>query len=110
MTVWQHLNYGTKDTELIEKLLFLGRMESFSGQRPVQLSGGQQQRLSILRALSTKPRLMLMDEPFSALDQQLKAELIPGLRQFFVESKTTCLIVTHHPFELDGIADFRLEL
>ena len=110
MTVQQHLNYGTKDADFVERLLALGRMESFRNQKSLHLSGGQQQRLSILRALSTNPRLMLMDEPFSALDRKLKAELIPELKAFFTEMKTTCLIVSHHPLELEGIASQVLEL
>lgn len=101
MTVEQHLLYGTKDTEYIRRLLSLGRMETFVRHKPKQLSGGQQQRLAILRALATKPRLLLMDEPFSALDNNLKSVLIAGLRQLLAEFEITCLVVTHQPFK-DG--------
>ncbi|TDO24308.1 ATP-binding cassette domain-containing protein [Pedobacter duraquae] len=110
MTVKEHLSFGTKDVELIQRLLILGKMERFIDQRPRELSGGQQQRLSILRALTTRPRLLLMDEPFSALDQALKAELVPDLKLLLIEMKTTCLVSTHYPLELKGFADFYFEL
>jgi molybdate transport system ATP-binding protein len=105
MTVEQHLAFGTKDYGYIQRLLQLGRMERFQKHKPKQLSGGQQQRLAILRALSTKPALLLMDEPFSALDNELKVVLIEDLRQLLQELETTCLIVTHYPFETEGFAD-----
>ncbi|MEI6946390.1 ATP-binding cassette domain-containing protein [Paraflavisolibacter sp. H34] len=105
MTVEQHLHYGTRDNGYVQRLLRLGRMETFAHHRPRQLSGGQQQRLAILRALSTRPGLLLMDEPFSALDRHLKGGLIPELKQLLTEGGTTCLIVTHYPTETEGFAD-----
>ena len=109
MTVEQHLKYGTKDAAYIDRLLTIGKMESFIKHRPRQLSGGQQQRLGILRALATKPKLLLMDEPFSALDTALKTDLIPELKKLLAELGTTCLIVTHHPFETDDFAAHSFE-
>ncbi|RZM27699.1 MAG: ATP-binding cassette domain-containing protein [Pedobacter sp.] len=110
LSVKEHMSFGTKDQNWINRLLEMGRMEGFRDQKPRQLSGGQQQRLAILRALSTKPSLMLMDEPFSALDQSLKLTFLPELKQLFKETEITALIVTHHPFELNAIKDDSLEL
>ncbi|RYD92730.1 MAG: ATP-binding cassette domain-containing protein [Sphingobacteriales bacterium] len=101
MTVLQHLQYATNDAGWIEKLLALGKLETFAGHKPVYLSGGQQQRLAILRALAIKPKLLLMDEPFSALDKQTKGALITELKQLIVEMQLTMFIVSHNLPELD---------
>jgi molybdate transport system ATP-binding protein len=108
MTVQQHLEYGTEDKQWIDRLLALGKLETLGDHKPEYLSGGQQQRLAILRALSVKPKLLLMDEPFSALDPEMRAELITGLRSIWQELGTTVLIVSHNPQELDGVSDQEL--
>ncbi|RFZ92986.1 ATP-binding cassette domain-containing protein [Mucilaginibacter conchicola] len=105
MSVRQHLEYATTDIAWIERLLKLGRLENFATQRPHQLSGGQQQRLAILRALAIKPQLILMDEPFSALDQKTKTTLIAELQIIFKELKVPILIVSHNPQDIAGIYD-----
>ncbi|GGE45188.1 molybdate transport system ATP-binding protein [Pedobacter psychrotolerans] len=110
MTVEAHLAYGTKDQTYINELLELGEMENFRQHLPGQLSGGQQQRLAILRALSTKPVLLLMDESFSALDKELKGKLMTKLQALFLVQGTTVLVVTHHDEVFDqSSAIFRLE-
>ena len=110
MNVKQHLLYGTNDAEYIQQLLSLGRMETYQQHKPKQLSGGQQQRLAILRALSTRPKILLMDEPFSALDNALKANLITDLKQLLTTLKITCLVVTHQPFMNGEFAEYSFEL
>lgn len=110
MTVEKHLLYGTNDGEYIRRLLSTGRMESFVQHKPRQLSGGQQQRLAILRALSTKPKLLLMDEPFSALDTALKTGIITDLKHLLTALNITCLVVTHQPFETRDFAEYSFEL
>jgi molybdate transport system ATP-binding protein len=108
MTVKQHLEYATADGAWINRLLLLGKLDTLQEHKPDYLSGGQQQRLAILRALATKPRLLLMDEPFSALDPKMKTELIAELKAVIAELKITTLIVSHNPQELDGWADGEL--
>ncbi len=110
MTVEQHLLYGTPDKQYVQRLLQIGRMQPFQQHKPRQLSGGQQQRLAILRALSTKPQLLLMDEPFSALDTTLKQHLIPDLKQLLSELNITCFIVTHYPAETGDLTQHTFEL
>jgi molybdate transport system ATP-binding protein len=110
MTVLQHLEYATNDIAWIEKLLSIGKLETFIKHKPQYLSGGQQQRLAILRALAIKPKLLLMDEPFSALDPEMKSLLVNELKIIFDEMGTTVLIVTHNPHELDGLAKHQLSI
>ena len=108
MTVQQHLRYACIDEKWTDGLLKLGKLEAFATQKPEYLSGGQQQRLAILRAMAIKPKLLLMDEPFSALDPDMKSGLIKNLQQVWKELGTTVIIVSHNPHELDGI--FQQEL
>ncbi|MFI5160687.1 MAG: ATP-binding cassette domain-containing protein [Sphingobacteriales bacterium] len=108
MTVQQHLEYATEDQQWIRRLFAIGKLESFAKHKPEYLSGGQQQRLSILRAMAIKPKLLLMDEPFSALDPEMRAALIAGLKILWDELGTTVLIVSHNPVELGGLTDNEL--
>ncbi|MGF7078629.1 ATP-binding cassette domain-containing protein [Mucilaginibacter sp. UYCu711] len=105
MTVLEHLQYATNDTEWINRLLVLGKLDTLTDHKPIHLSGGQQQRLAILRALAIKPKLLLMDEPFSALDPEMKSELIGELKIVFKQIGATVLIVSHNPVELEGLVD-----
>jgi molybdate transport system ATP-binding protein len=110
MTVREHLEYATKDVGWIDRLLTIGKLETLTTHKPEYLSGGQQQRLAILRALATKPKLLLMDEPFSALDHEMKMALINDLKALFTQLGLTVLIVTHNPQELNGLCDGELEI
>jgi molybdate transport system ATP-binding protein len=104
MTVQEHLEYATKDVGWIKRLLAIGKLETLTTHKPQYLSGGQQQRLAIIRALAIKPKLLSMDEPFSALDPEMKKELIKELKVLIKELGSTVLIVSHNPQELDGWA------
>lgn len=103
MTVQQQLEYATKDQELIKGLLDFGRLEPFVKHKPAQLSGGQQQRLAILRALAIKPKILLMDEPFSALDFKTKNTMIEELQFLLDKNSISTIIVTHNPQELESL-------
>jgi molybdate transport system ATP-binding protein len=110
MTVQQHLEYVSDDVEWISRLLAIGKLETFTSHKPEYLSGGQQQRLAVLRAMAIRPKLMLMDEPFSALDAKMKSELIPRLKSIWDELGTTVLIVSHNRQELEGVAAMEIEI
>jgi molybdate transport system ATP-binding protein len=108
MTVRQHLEYATTDRQWIDQLLNIGGLTSFANRKPEHLSGGQQQRLAILRAMAIKPALLLMDEPFSALDNKTKSLLVADLKQLWDKLQTTVIIVSHYPQELAAIATSEL--
>jgi molybdate transport system ATP-binding protein len=103
MSVQQHLEYATNDTGWIKQLLQLGQLDNFIDHKPDHLSGGQQQRMAILRALATKPKLLLMDEPFSALDSKMKAVLLDELKPLFKQLGATVIIVSHNLQELEAL-------
>ncbi|RYY29595.1 MAG: ATP-binding cassette domain-containing protein [Sphingobacteriaceae bacterium] len=103
MNVQQQLEYATKDKDLIKDLLAFGRLEPFLKHKPAQLSGGQQQRLAILRALAIKPNLLLMDEPFSALDLKTKTVLISELQFLLGKNSISTIIVSHNLHELEAL-------
>ena len=110
MTVQQHLEYAADNMQWINRLLAIGKLETFTEHKPEYLSGGQQQRLSILRAMAIKPKLLLMDEPFSALDPKMKSEIITGLKALWDELGTTVVIVSHNPQELEGLTAREIEI
>jgi molybdate transport system ATP-binding protein len=110
MTVARHLNYAGAKDEWMQTLLTLGGLENLKNSKPAMLSGGQQQRLAILRALAPKPSLLLMDEPFSALDRQTKSSLIGNLAILFEQTNMKVFIVSHNQAELDGFAGKQISI
>jgi iron(III) transport system ATP-binding protein len=81
--------------QIIEEMLELVGLSSFGDRKPHQLSGGQQTRVALARALATKPAIVLLDEPFSNLDQTLRAEVSEEVVALLKRTKTTSLMVTH---------------
>ena len=76
-------------------ILRITRLESFANRFPKQLSGGMKQRVAIARALANGPKVLLMDEPFGALDAQTKLEMQEALLDVWEKEKTTVLFITH---------------
>ena len=89
----------------VDELLELVGLAKWAGQRPAQLSGGQRQRMALARALAVAPRVLLLDEPFGALDAIVRAELRAWLRRLHDEQGTTTVLVTHDQEEAMEIAD-----
>jgi len=89
----------------VDELLELVGLTKWADQRPSQLSGGQRQRMALARALAVAPRVLLLDEPFGALDAIVRAELRAWLRRLHDEQGTTTVLVTHDQEEAMEIAD-----
>ena len=91
--------------ERVDELLALVGLTKWSEQRPHQLSGGQRQRMALARALAVQPRVLLLDEPFGALDANVRAELRAWLRRLHDEQGVTTVLVTHDQEEAMEVAD-----
>lgn len=89
----------------VEELLALVQLEGLGKRRPHQLSGGQRQRVALARALAVRPRILLLDEPFGALDAKVRQELRRWLRLLHEEVSVTTLFVTHDQEEALEVAD-----
>ena len=112
LTVGQNIAYGLRGTgrdevraRVNELLETVSLDASFASRRPHQLSGGQQQRVALARALARKPVLMLLDEPFSALDTGLRASTRKAVAALLTGAGVTTLLVTHDQEEALSIAD-----
>jgi sulfate/thiosulfate transport system ATP-binding protein len=89
----------------VEELLGLVQLEGLANRLPSQLSGGQRQRVALARALAVKPRVLLLDEPFGALDSRVRKELRRWLRRLHEELAITSVFVTHDQEEALELAD-----
>lgn len=103
-TVLQNLLYVKKDKELAKHLLDMTDMYELKDRYPNSLSGGQKQRVSLCRALMNKPKLLLMDEPLSALDPQMRTKLQNEILTLHKEFNTTTIMVSHDPSEMYRLA------
>ncbi len=113
LTVAQNIAYGLSGTtrsaavrtRVAELLETVSLETSFAARRPYQLSGGQQQRVALARALAREPALMLLDEPFSALDTGLRASTRKAVAGLLSRTGVTTLLVTHDQEEALSVAD-----
>src|SRR5215211_1526060 len=113
MTVAVNIGYGlrvrgapkAKIRERVDELLKLIRLEGLQTRYPGQLSGGQRQRVALARALAAEPSVLLLDEPFGALDAKVRQELRKWLRRLHEEIHVTSIFVTHDQEEAFELAD-----
>ena len=113
MTVAENIGYGLKVRKTpkaqirarVDELLKLIRLDGFGNRYPSQLSGGQRQRVALARALAAQPRVLLLDEPFGALDAKVRQELRQWLRRLHEDIHVTSIFVTHDQEEAFEVAD-----
>jgi len=113
MTVWDNVAFGLRirrrpRAEIkarVAELLDLVQLARLAKRYPAQLSGGQRQRMGLARALAVDPKVLLLDEPFGALDARVRKELRVWLRRLHDETHTTTVIVTHDQEEAMDVAD-----
>jgi sulfate transport system ATP-binding protein len=113
MNVFENIAFGlrvrrwpaAKVHQRVHELLHLVRLEGLERRAPAQLSGGQRQRVALARALAVQPRVLLLDEPFGALDAKVRQELRQWLRRLHDEIHTTSVFVTHDQEEAFEVAD-----
>jgi sulfate transport system ATP-binding protein len=113
MTVHDNVAFGLKIRKRpkgeirarVAELLELVQLQGLADRYPAQLSGGQRQRMGLARALAVDPEVLLLDEPFGALDARVRAELRIWLRRLHDETHTTTVIVTHDQEEAMDVAD-----
>ena len=103
-SVIDNLLYVKKDIDLANKLLEMTEMTELKNRYPNTLSGGQKQRISLCRALMNKPKLLLMDEPLSALDPEMRTKLQNEILTLHKEFNTTTIMVSHDPSEMYRLA------
>ena len=104
MSVEENLLFVRKDLELAEELLEMTGLTELRRRLPGTLSGGQKQRVALCRALMNRPKLLLMDEPLSALDPQMRAKLQDDILALHKAFGTTTLMVSHDPSEIYRLA------
>lgn len=114
MTVEENIGYGLRQRRHLRseiksrtaEMLRLVKLADCEKRRPAQLSGGQQQRVALARALATRPEVLLLDEPLSALDARLRQELQVELKEILRQAGITSIVVTHDQEEAMSLADF----
>ena len=104
LSVFENLLYVKKDIELANYLLNMTNMYELKNRYPNSLSGGQKQRVSLCRAFMKKPKILLMDEPLSALDLSMRTKLQNEILTLHTEFKTTTIMVSHDPSEIYKLA------
>jgi sulfate transport system ATP-binding protein len=113
MTVRENVAFGLRIrkrpkkeiAERVDELLGLVQLDGFADRYPAQLSGGQRQRMALARALAVEPKVLLLDEPFGALDARVRKELRAWLRRLHEEVHVTTVLVTHDQEEAMDVAD-----
>jgi putative spermidine/putrescine transport system ATP-binding protein len=113
MTVWDNIAYGLRAKRMpnarvngkVGEMLELVQLGHLAKRYPSELSGGQQQRVAIARALAVEPKLMLLDEPFSALDKNLRLDMQIEIRRLLSKQGVTAILVTHDQEEAMSMSD-----
>ncbi len=108
MTVLQNLEFALekgKDKTLLHEMLEIIGMQELANQRPQLLSGGQKQRVALARAMLRQPKLLLLDEPLSALDREMRKNLQEYILRFHRDFQLTTLVVSHDAAEISRLSE-----
>ncbi len=111
LTIEQNIAFGlkgwpkAKQAERIVELLSLVGLSGMEKRYPYSLSGGQQQRIALARAMAPRPKILLLDEPFSGLDSSMREALVPEVRDILLQEQMSALLVTHDQMEAFAMAD-----
>ncbi len=114
LTVIENITFGIKKKrdkdKIVLDLLNLFKIDHLSKKYPHEISGGEQQRTALARSMAPSPELLMLDEPFSALDQSLKEDLYSELNQIFNERKQTILLVSHDIKEAEALSERQINI
>ena len=114
LSVYENICFGIKKNkikdDMTSELLTLFKIENLKSKYPHEISGGEQQRVALARSLATNPDLLMLDEPFSALDKDLKETLYSEISLVFSERKTTILLVTHDQNEAELMTERQIKM
>ncbi|MGB3366873.1 MAG: ATP-binding cassette domain-containing protein [Acidaminobacteraceae bacterium] len=110
MTLYENIRFPQEskdniDESFIDDLLLLMKIEHLKDKYPNEVSGGEKQRCALARAISSKPRLILIDEGFSALDSKTKIDIMTNMKKLIHNIGALAVIVTHNPDDADFLAD-----
>ena len=105
LSVFRNVAFGLEIRRRVHELLELVHLDQFADRLPSQLSGGQRQRMALARALAVEPKVLLLDEPFGALDTKVRKELRDWLRRLHDEMQVTTVFVTHDQEEALEVSD-----
>ena len=113
MTVRENLEFALKRSEskkVIDQLIEIIDLGELKGRKPATLSGGQKQRVALARAMVQRPRILLLDEPLSALDSEMRLKLQQYVLQVHQEFKLTTLLISHDVSEIVRLSDYMVEM
>ncbi len=111
LTIAENISFGLRTFTKLQKaarvseLLELVGLSGMERRYPHSLSGGQQQRIALARAMAPKPKVLLLDEPFSGLDASMREQLVPEVREILLQEQMGALLVTHDQMEAFAMAD-----
>ena len=114
LTVKENITFGIKKrsdkNKTVSELCSLFKIDHLADKYPHEISGGEQQRTALARSMAPNPELLMLDEPFSALDQELKQALYSELSQIFEERKQTILLVSHDLKEAEVLSQRQINI
>ncbi len=110
LNVYKNIAYGTKDTELVDELIEIMELSQIKNSAVYNLSGGQQQRVAIARTIASMPKAVLLDEPFSNLDKEIKEQIKKLIKNLNKKYNMTIIIVSHNENDYENLSDVTVEL